>query len=266
MNPAFFIPAAAQTTTSLLQYFLRKKPPRYEETARGKYMMGQSRYGRYSPQARRSILGDVSRATGGVAQQEKASIRGLLTSRGLGDSIAGIRLLSEPEIKRMAILGDVEERLGRESELSKGRAREAFATERTGYGEQRRAGEQQARTSLLSGLTQAGMQGYRGYELGKLAGTEVVDPKTGKITKPYEALTRATAAGIRIPYGGMKYFMGGQEKQPFDLPEGFVNFSTEQLAEWAKNAGMNYETARQIQDDMFKEWIQQLSAGSKWGG
>lgn len=204
MNPAFFIPAAAQTTTSLLQYFLRKKPPRYEETARGKYLMGRSRYGRYSPQARRSILGDVSRATGGVAQQEKASLRGLLTSRGLGDSIAGIRLLSEPEIKRMGILGDVEERLGRESELSKGRARETFATERTGYGEQRRAGEQQARTSLLSGLTQAGMQGYQGYQLGKLAGAG----------DKWKRLAETTAAGIKIPYYGYRELFGDEKGMP----------------------------------------------------
>ena len=207
----YMIPAAAQTTTSLLQYFLRKKPPKYEETARGKHLMGRSRHGKYSPRARRSILGGVSRRTGGVAQQEKASIRGLLTSRGMGDSIAGIRLLSEPEIKRMAILGGAEERLGIESELSKESAREAFATEKTGYGERRRAGEQQARMSLLGGLTQAGMQAYQGYQLGTLAGTEKIDPKTGKITKPYEALARATTAGIRIPYGGMKYFMPGTE-------------------------------------------------------
>ena len=168
-------------------------------------MMGLSRHGRYSPLARRSILGDVSRATGGVAQQEKASIRGLLTSRGLGDSIAGIRLLSEPEIRRMAILGDVEERIARESELSKGQAREAFATERTGYGEQRRASEQQARTTLLSGLTQAGMQGYQGYQLGKLAGTEF--EIGGEKYKPYADIAQATAAGMKIPYYGYQHFI-----------------------------------------------------------
>jgi len=206
----YMIPAAAQTTTSLLQYFLRKKPPRYEETARGKYLKGRSRYGKYTPQARRSILGGVSRRTGGVAQQEKASIRGLLTSRGMGDSIAGIRLLSEPEIKRMAIMGEAEERIGIESELSKERAREAFATEKTGYGERFRTGEQQARMSLMQGLTGAAGQAYQGYQLGKMAGTEIEGPG-GKTIKPYESLAKATAAGIRIPYGGMKYFMPGTE-------------------------------------------------------
>jgi len=231
----FLIPAAAQTTTSLLQYFMRKKPPRYEETARGKYLKGRSRYGKYTPQARRSILGGVSRRTGGVAQQEKASIRGLLTSRGMGDSIAGIRLLSEPEIKRMAILGGAEERLGIESELSKGRAREAFATEKTGYGEQRRMEESQARGGLLQGLVGAGTRAYQGYQLGTLA-------------DKHPELASLLQSGANVPYYAYRDLLG-KKKQPFALPPNFTELSETEIFELAKNSGFNYEDLLAYQYD-----------------
>jgi len=230
MNPAFFIPAIGQSAASLLGYFLRKKKPRYESTARGKYLMGLSRYGKYSPRARRSILGGVSRSTGNVAQQQKASIRGLLASRGLGESISGISLLSEPEIRRMAALANVEERLGRESELSKAGAREAFAAEKAQSEEQRRLEEQQARMSLLQGLTGAAGQAYQGYQLGKLAGIETKGPG-GEVIKPYKPLATAVAAGMKIPSFGYKYFIEQPEKSESGMPD--ISGMSEEEAERA---------------------------------
>lgn len=204
----YMIPAAAQTTTSLLQYFLRKKRPRFEETPYGKYLMEQSRYGRYSPTVKRGLLGQVSRATGEEAQRATTAIKGGLVSRGLYGSMAGESLMAQPGLQRMRTLGDISKQIELESETSKTGAREAFARGRTQSEEQRRMEESQARTGLLSGLTQAGTQGYQGYQLGKLAGEG----------DKWSQLATATASGVKIPYYGYRELFGDEKGMP-DISE-----------------------------------------------
>ena len=240
MNPAYFIPSGIQLGTSLLAHFMRKKPPRFEETEYGKHLMELSRTGLITPELRRSLLGEVSKRTGGVAQQERSMLSGLLASRGMEKSIAGAGLLAKPGLQSMRSLAGATEGIERQNILSKLKARGELARGMTGSEEARRQEATQARTSLFQGLTQAGMQGYQGYQLGKMAGTEIEGP-SGKIIKPYESFAKATAAGVRIPYGGMKYFMGEQEKPSFGLPPNFTELSERDLFELAKNAGLNYE-------------------------
>lgn len=215
----YMVPAAATGVSSLLSYLFRKKRPRFEETPYGKYLMEQSRYGKYSPTIRRGLFGQVSRTTGEQAQRARSRIKGGLVGRGLYGSIAGQRLMAQPGLQRMRTLGDISRQIELESEMSKTGAREAFARGRTQSEERRRAEESQARTGLLTGLAGAGAQGYQGYQLGRLAGTTEVTP-TGETIKPYEPLAKATAAGIRIPYSGMQHFIRRPGiEEPSDLEE-----------------------------------------------
>jgi len=191
--PLWAIPVGMQAGSSLLKYATRKRTPSFGGSAYGKYLKQTSREGIYSPEIRSRMLGQVSSQAGNVAQQERSGIRGYLEARGMGGSIAGARTLAEPGQQRMRTVSGASERLGIENELSKQRAREAYAQGSYQTGLQHSVEKSQARSELIGGLTGAGMAGYQGYQQDKYV-TEL-----GGIPG-MEAYAKAARAGVNLPY------------------------------------------------------------------
>jgi len=143
--------AGMQLGKGLAGWLTRPKIPRAEQTARGRELMRRSRYGAYGPVAQRNILSAAGRASGAAGQTARVGIRGGLVHRGMGDSIAGERLLAEPGLRRSRYLAETGERLGTENELAKTEARSDFATLQDQMDATRRESRRQGLQSLLGG-------------------------------------------------------------------------------------------------------------------
>ena len=154
---------------SLLGYVTRKKRPGFGKTPLGQELSRVGKEGMYSPEMRGQIMGQVGSQTGNVAEQTKATLRGYLASRGMDNSVAGVRTLASPDLNRQRIMGDTGANLNIQNEQSKANAKMQYAQARTNWGEQGRQEENAARGQLLGGLGNAGMSavnGYQGYTQG----------------------------------------------------------------------------------------------------
>ena len=170
----YLIPAGIQTTSSLLKYGTRKKTPSFANTSYGRYLRKLREEGKYSPEVRSRMLGQVSSQAGNVAQQERARTRGLLEYSNMGESIAGIRELNAPGLERMRTVAGAGERLGIENELSKQQAGLQYAQLDTASQMQRKQEAQQAIGDLIGGFEGAGMMGITEY-LGNLEYEELLN-------------------------------------------------------------------------------------------
>lgn len=156
----WWIPAAIQGGASLAKFFTRRKTPGFGDTAYGKELQRQSREGMLNPAARSRIVGRAASTAGNVAQTQKSDIRGYLTARGMGNSIAGTRALAEPDMARMRTVSDTAADVEAQNEISKSQARMTYAQARYQHGEQARTERNAATGELLGGLAQAGITAY----------------------------------------------------------------------------------------------------------
>lgn len=193
--PAWLIPAAVQAGIAGIGYLARKKSKPFEKTAYGGYLRKRSEQGMYSPEARRTIIGQVGGRAGTIEQQERARRRGYLEARGMGGSIAGGRFMGEPSRERMRIVSGATKDIEREQEQSKEEASRQYAIERTRSGDIRRAEETQARGELYKGLagaattalqTKIGLEEFALEKLQMLSDMEYDDLITELSALPFE--------------------------------------------------------------------------------
>ena len=149
--PLIAAQAGMQVGKGLAGWLMRPKIPRAEQTARGRELMRRSRYGAYSPVAQRNILSAAGRAGGAAGQTARADIRGGLVRRGMGDSIAGERLLAEPGLQQARYMAEAGEGLETENELAKTEARSDFAALQDQTDSARRESRRQGLQSLIGG-------------------------------------------------------------------------------------------------------------------
>ncbi len=223
----YLIPAGLRLGGSVANYLLRRKRPKFENTAYGQRLMQAGREGRYNPVARRGLLGAVARRTAETAQRQTAGIRGRLVRQGMENSIAGAGLMARPALVRQGLIANATERLETENELSKERARDAFARGRTVSHEQRRQEENAARQGLIQGVTGAAAQGYQGYQLGKL------DEAGGGL----KTLARATSAGVRLSPYAQRYLLQPEAPAFPDISNMSEQDAAQAIMEWISRTG-----------------------------
>ena len=147
-----YAPAAIGAISSLAGFAGRKKTPRFGDTPYGRYLQKVSEEGLYSPEVEREMVGRVAGQAGNISQIRKAGIRGQLESQGLGNSISGARLLSDPEREQQRAVTDYTGRLTETEGIAKGNALRDFAMGKTQSEGQRRMEDSQATAQLIGGL------------------------------------------------------------------------------------------------------------------
>lgn len=221
----YLIPSLIQAGGGLLGYATRPKrrpiTPAFETTKYGGLLQKRAREGLYPPSVRGGILRGIGERTGSVAQQERARIRGGLVSRGMGESVAGLRVLGEPGRRRMGILGEAERGLMVESEMGKRQAEEELARLSTEFGMRRSAEEEQIRleakqaiSDLVGGFAGAGMMGVTDW-------IERMD--YNELMNIYKQLLGAGGEGEGAYRGGL---IGGGVRRPLYQPATVQPFGT----------------------------------------
>ena len=147
-----YAPAAISAISSLVGHAGRKKTPSFGNTPYGRYLQKVSEEGMYSPEVEREMVGRVAGQAGNISQIRKAGIRGQLESKGLGNSISGARLLSDPEREQQRTVTDYTSRLDEREGIAKGNALRDFAIGKTQSEGQKRMEDSQAKAKLIGGL------------------------------------------------------------------------------------------------------------------
>ena len=88
MPSPLLVAAGVKAGTSIFKFLTRPRQKKFGETSYAQRLKKRMEEGVYSPGMRAEIVGDVAKATGGVAQIEKAGYRGRLASMGMLKSIA----------------------------------------------------------------------------------------------------------------------------------------------------------------------------------
>lgn len=196
--------------------------------------------GVYSPEDIRKTTGAVSEEYATGEQQQTALIRGYLEKAGLGGSIAGARTLSQVQEPRKRAVAGARTSMELRNVETKREATLDYANLVDTLNRQRRLESAEFKRDLFKGATQAVGAFSEAY----------------RFEKEQEMSGRGIAAREQESEARAGYYKSRTKPEaPFALPENFINFSTEQLAEWARNAGINYEEARRIQDDMFADQL-----------
>jgi len=159
----YLIPAAIQATGTLLQRNQKVRRPGEELS----YWKQMSKQGIYSPQAKSSMLGTAGREMGNVAQRTTADTRGMLESRGMGRSVAGIRALNEPRMNLMRNLGDFSRNIDAQNEMSKVEGAGQYAGLLDRYNQAKQDVSTQNWNQKVGGLMNAGMMGAQVYAASK---------------------------------------------------------------------------------------------------
>ena len=133
------------------------KPKRFEDTAQGKRLQRISQRGAITPGMRSEEIGDVSRAVGAAGSRQRTALRGQLVSRGLGNSIAGVRAQRQIGTGVQAQIGATARDITRRNEASKIAAKEQLAIGQTASNQARRDFTRQNILGAVSGVAQAGM-------------------------------------------------------------------------------------------------------------
>ncbi len=193
------------------------------------YYDRMSREGAYSPTARAAIMGTAGSEMGNVAQQQTADIRGRLSANGMGNSIAGVRALSEPGMMRMRSLGDISNRLTAENEMSKTEGMRSLAELQGNYAQARRDDRTNRWNQVVSGIADAAETGYNAFQ--------------------NKDMPLKTASG----------------KYAVQFPESFSAMSEPEAYEWAANLGHDWNEIRPIWEQMRDDAIMQQVSGGAGG-
>ena len=165
-----YLPAAIQGVGSIINAISGRtnRTPKFENTAFGKYLKQVSEQGAYSPDIQQQILNQLSSKVSSIAQTRRARTRGYLTSRGMGDSVAGAALLDEPGQDVQRTLGNEAQDLLVKNALSKIGAGQQYA-QGINQTDAIRRGENKAITSgLIGGLAGAAGSAYSAYQYKQL--------------------------------------------------------------------------------------------------
>jgi hypothetical protein len=162
------VPAAVELGKALLTK--GQKTPNPMDTEYGQYLAKTSKQGKYSPAEQSAMMGRVGAEAGNVAQGEVARTRGELTYRGFGNSIAGIRALAAPGLKRQEVMAGAADRLTIANEDSKAAAEEKLAGVMGQWRGQRAAENTANQNRIVGGLAGAISAGASGWQDEKLFG------------------------------------------------------------------------------------------------
>lgn len=169
MLPALFAfaPAAISAGQTLMNYntMNRNKPPLAENTFMGRALAERAKTGIYSPEVRSRIMSNVGRDLGALAQRARSDVSGSLASTGMRNSIAGQRLLAQPEIDMFKNMSDVSSKMDIENEQSKLTALDEYARLKDESRNARRGWTSQFNQSVYGGALNtlaSGVQGYQG--------------------------------------------------------------------------------------------------------
>jgi hypothetical protein len=179
----FAIPALAQGGAAIASYLSKRNAirnsPRLENTAYGKELQRQASEGRYSPSAISEMTGKVSRQAGNQANYQSVRTKGNLISRGMGNSIAGQRLLSEPYTAAAETVSDYRGGLETANEASKVSAREKYGQLKYQEQQNRAMAMGDAKAGLWGGLGSAVASGVGSYLSQRQAGLPGIQDKRG---------------------------------------------------------------------------------------
>jgi hypothetical protein len=245
---AFWIPAALQAGSSLLNYALQKKnkPTSFSDTEEGKYLAGIRETGAISPQERGGLLARTGAIAGSQASQRKASIRGGLLARGMNNSIAGVRALDAPGRDTQRTLADAGQNIDIMNERSKDTAAREYATKSTQRSDMIDQYSANARGGLVQGLAGAGINAYGG----------LMDEKALAEDKRRWDITSAQRDRQIDNYAGK----GASD--PVQYPTSLSNMTPLETAQWALDNGRSLAETKQLQIDMRLRDIQmQLEGG-----
>ncbi len=162
------IPAAVELGKTLLSK--KQSTPNPLSGEYGQYLNRVKKEGKYSPVMQSGIMGKIGAEAGNVAQGQVASIRGNLESRGMGNSVAGVRALASPGLKQQEILADKAADLTTANEESKAAADEKLAGLMGNWRNQRAAEDTANQNRIVSGLGNALSAGVSGYQDEQLFG------------------------------------------------------------------------------------------------
>ncbi|MFH1319368.1 MAG: hypothetical protein ABII90_01780 [Bacteroidota bacterium] len=190
------IPAGISAIGSGINYLARRKKrtPTFASTEYGKYLRQLAEQGIYNPALRQTMIAGAGRQSGNIASQRIAKSKGYLASRGMGNSVAGARLLAQPGIERQRGIQDYEQNLMIKNEMSKQQARQQLAQGITGAEDIRRQEGKEDISQLIGGITGAVGQGVGNYMQLK----QLEDLKSYREGMAEAAMARAKA-GSDIP-------------------------------------------------------------------
>lgn len=161
--PAWMVPLAIEGGKTLASYgagLLGQNSRKRSQRKYLKYLGDMAKNGAYSPEMQRGAIAPMARETANVAQQSTADTRGRLAQQGMGNSIAGTRLLADPSLRRMGALGDASNRMGMANAASKVEATRSLADARMGFDQENADASMQNNMNLAGGLANAGMNAY----------------------------------------------------------------------------------------------------------
>ena len=194
--PAWWIPMAITAAGSGISAYARyRSKSKALEAQKGfggseyeRELQRQMKEGKYSPSAKRTMLGQVSRRAGQVAQIGKSGVSGYMESRGLGRSMIGQSAMKGYDTEVMNRIAETTREIELANESSKVQAKERYAMER--YKDrirrgQIKAGKYEAGAELAGGLIGAASTavatGYQSYQANRtiadiFGGEESVPP------------------------------------------------------------------------------------------
>ena len=120
----------------------------FEHTERGKQLARVAEEGVYSPEMKRSMIGESTAQNQAIAQKRRVASKGRLISSGFGGSIAGNRLLAAPGVQAQRNVSDYAGDISRENMLSRVGAGEALATGKDESRSMREAERQKTRAGF----------------------------------------------------------------------------------------------------------------------
>jgi len=149
--------------TALAKYGLSryniKKRGKFAGTPEGIELARRKREGNLTPEMEREILAQQNRTLSAQSEAETARTKGRLIKSGMGDSISGIRALSQPNTRRMAELGYTSRNIAASEAQAMSEAKSQFAGGQSRFNEETRQLKSQATGELIGGLSGA-LGGY----------------------------------------------------------------------------------------------------------
>ncbi len=207
--------AIATGAKSIYDYANRPQTTPFRRTARGMRLSDISRRGRFPRDVRDRIISNTARPLFNRAGLRRGRSRGILESQGLGGSIAGTKILDEPERDVNRSLSDIASDIAMRNEVSKQVAGDEFALGETQTAETINQEKTAAKRNLGAGLfgaaAQFGTDMYQGHILKKL--------KEGKLNSMQDLMVfyaEAGRAGLNVPqsFYGLRGLLTDKE-EPF---------------------------------------------------
>jgi len=158
------IAAAGKAVGAGINYFTRKKRPKFGKTSYAKRLKERMKTGDISGQERGMVMSRVGQTAGNVANVAKTNFKGNLISRGMEGSVAGLGKMADIDARKMDQLSDTSRSIDVQNIQSKNRAKDTYAQAKTAWKEGRRNEDNAATSELFGGLTGAAT-GYIGDKM-----------------------------------------------------------------------------------------------------